>query len=48
MFKLITPIHLVLIKDLVDKIPHSDDRTIVDDLEQLINQIKNDIPEKKV
>jgi len=46
-FQLITPNHLVLINDLVKKIPESDIAIIHDDLAQLIDQIKNDIPEKR-
>ena len=46
-FHLITAEHRELIQKLVDKIPTAELGVIVKELSQLIDQIKNDLPEKK-
>ena len=47
MFQLITPDHKKILQKLLQRIPKDDLSIIVEDLARLINQIREDIPEKK-
>ena len=46
-FQIITPQHLIDIKALVDRIPATEIADLSSDLAAIIDQIRNDIPEKK-